>query len=116
MKSDLPKVLHEAAGAPLLAHVGAAARESGVPAEERTIRLAELKEADEGFLTATSAEVLPIGTVDGRPFPAGHPWNPDIRGSEENPRSPASSQAKLEYWTKHSFPFSRRSSVGSRDS
>lgn len=30
MKSDLPKVLHEAAGEPLLAHVGRAARESGV--------------------------------------------------------------------------------------
>jgi bifunctional UDP-N-acetylglucosamine pyrophosphorylase/glucosamine-1-phosphate N-acetyltransferase len=29
MKSDLPKVLHEAAGEPLLAHVGRAARESG---------------------------------------------------------------------------------------
>ncbi|MEZ5065598.1 MAG: NTP transferase domain-containing protein [bacterium] len=29
MKSDLPKVLHEAAGEPLLAHVGNAARESG---------------------------------------------------------------------------------------
>jgi len=30
MQSSLPKVLHEAAGAPLLAHVGTAARESGV--------------------------------------------------------------------------------------
>lgn len=30
MQSSLPKVLHEAAGAPLLAHVGSAARESGV--------------------------------------------------------------------------------------
>jgi bifunctional UDP-N-acetylglucosamine pyrophosphorylase/glucosamine-1-phosphate N-acetyltransferase len=30
MKSDLPKVLHEAAGEPLLAHVGRAARESGL--------------------------------------------------------------------------------------
>lgn len=30
MKSDLPKVLHPAAGEPLLAHVGRAARESGV--------------------------------------------------------------------------------------
>ncbi|GJM44775.1 MAG: hypothetical protein DHS20C21_16170 [Gemmatimonadota bacterium] len=30
MQSDLPKVLHEAAGEPLLGHVGRAARESGV--------------------------------------------------------------------------------------
>ena len=30
MKSDLPKVLHEAAGEPLLAHVGRAAHESGL--------------------------------------------------------------------------------------
>jgi len=34
MKSDLPKVLHEAAGEPLLAHVGRAARECGA---DRTI-------------------------------------------------------------------------------
>ena len=34
MNSDLPKVLHEVGGAPLLAHVGSAAREAGV---DRTV-------------------------------------------------------------------------------
>ncbi|MBN1826446.1 MAG: aminotransferase class IV [Candidatus Eisenbacteria bacterium] len=42
-------------------------REEGLPLEERTVRLAELFEADEAFLTATSAEILPIGAVNGRP-------------------------------------------------
>ncbi|MBM3320235.1 MAG: aminotransferase class IV [Candidatus Eisenbacteria bacterium] len=43
----------------------AVAREEGIPIEERTVRLGEIREADEAFLTATSAEVLPIGRVNG---------------------------------------------------
>lgn len=44
------------------------AREESVPTEERTVRRSELAGASEAFLTATSAEILPIGAVDGRPF------------------------------------------------
>jgi len=38
---------------------------SGIPVDERTVTLGELREADEAFLTATTLEVLPISTVDG---------------------------------------------------
>lgn len=42
------------------------AREGGVPIEERTVRLGELPSVEEAFLTATSAEILPVGAIDGR--------------------------------------------------
>ncbi len=46
----------------------AVARKEGIPIEERTVRLGEIRNADEAFLTATSAEVLPIGRVNGAPL------------------------------------------------
>jgi D-alanine transaminase len=42
------------------------AAELGVPTEERTFSLAELLSADEVFLTATTAEVLGVVSVDGQ--------------------------------------------------
>jgi branched-subunit amino acid aminotransferase/4-amino-4-deoxychorismate lyase len=44
------------------------AREAGVRVEERTVRLEELRRADEAFLTATSVEILPIARIDGEPL------------------------------------------------
>jgi D-alanine transaminase len=41
------------------------AREAGIPVEERSVRLEELRRADEAFLTATSVEILPIARIDG---------------------------------------------------
>lgn len=38
----------------------------GVPARETVIRLEELAEAEEAFLTSTTRQVQPIGAVDGR--------------------------------------------------
>ncbi|MFC6615444.1 aminotransferase class IV [Halopenitus salinus] len=41
------------------------AAEEGIPIEEGTCDPADVREADEAFLTNTTAEVRPIGTVDG---------------------------------------------------
>ena len=46
---------------------------AGIPVEERTVRPAELRTAREAFLTSTSAEVLPIATVDGARLPGDAP-------------------------------------------
>jgi branched-chain amino acid aminotransferase len=43
------------------------ARELGVPVEERFIELIELFDADELFLTHTSAEIVPISAIQGIP-------------------------------------------------
>lgn len=40
-------------------------RESGVPVEEREIRVEELRSADEIMVTSSSHEVWPVGTLDG---------------------------------------------------
>jgi D-alanine transaminase len=48
------------------------AEQTGVSVEERTLTRAELKVASELFLTGTTAEVLPISTMDGRPVRDGH--------------------------------------------
>lgn len=39
--------------------------------EERVIKVKELKEADEAFITATNKEVLPIVAIDGNPIGSG---------------------------------------------
>jgi D-alanine transaminase len=49
------------------------AREAGFSIEERDVRESELFEADEVFVLATTAEVLPITTIDGRPVGLGRP-------------------------------------------
>jgi len=46
------------------------AARAGVPTEERTVLLTELRGADEAFLTATSSEILPIHSIDGEPVAA----------------------------------------------
>jgi len=51
----------------------AVARQHGVPLEERRVPLAELRAADEVFLTGTTVEVLPVIQVDGQPIGAGKP-------------------------------------------
>jgi D-alanine transaminase len=40
------------------------AREHGIPAEERAFTLAEAKAAQEGFITSTSPNVLPVTRID----------------------------------------------------
>jgi D-alanine transaminase len=47
--------------------------EVGVPVEERPIPATDLAGADEVFLMSTTAEVLPVVAVDGRPVDAGVP-------------------------------------------
>lgn len=39
--------------------------------EERAVRIQELKESDEAFLTATNKEILPVVEIDGVPIGAG---------------------------------------------
>ena len=41
-----------------------------IGAEEEDLPLSALADADEAFLTSTTREVQPIGTVDGQPLPA----------------------------------------------
>jgi D-alanine transaminase len=45
----------------------------GIPTREEPIRLDQLREADELFLTGTTTEVMPITTVDGRRIGGGAP-------------------------------------------
>ncbi|MBK8980450.1 MAG: aminotransferase class IV [Planctomycetes bacterium] len=49
----------------------AAADRTGIPIEERPIRVAEFRAADEAFLTGTLRDLAPIVQVDGTPL--GHP-------------------------------------------
>jgi D-alanine transaminase len=51
----------------------ALARKHGLPLAERRVPLAELRAADEVFLTGTTVEILPVIEVDGRPVGAGQP-------------------------------------------
>ncbi len=46
------------------ATVLAIAKKGGIPVEERPVAEAELRDADECFLTATGKEVLPVVTID----------------------------------------------------
>jgi branched-chain amino acid aminotransferase len=55
------------------AHVLAAARELGVPVEERELVPSDVHGADEAFVTSSIREVLPVVAVDGRPVGAGLP-------------------------------------------
>jgi len=55
------------------AHILAAARELGVPIEERDLSTADLMGADEAFLTSSIRELLAIVQVDGRPVGGGVP-------------------------------------------
>jgi D-alanine transaminase len=50
-----------------------AARAAGIETTEEQITKAELYAADEIFLTSTTAEVVPVVTVDGKPIGAGKP-------------------------------------------
>jgi branched-chain amino acid aminotransferase len=47
--------------------------EIGIPVRERTLRLEEIRTADEIFITSTTREVLPVTTLDGRPVGPGAP-------------------------------------------
>jgi D-alanine transaminase len=51
----------------------ALARKHGLPLEERRVPLAELRAADEVFLTGTTVEILPVIQVDEQPVGAGKP-------------------------------------------
>ena len=48
-----------------------AAREAGIPVQERPVDDALLESADEAFLTSSIKEVLPIVTLDGAPLGGG---------------------------------------------
>jgi branched-subunit amino acid aminotransferase/4-amino-4-deoxychorismate lyase len=45
----------------------------GVPAREAACTLAELRAADELFVTNTTADVMPVVALDGRPVGDGRP-------------------------------------------
>ncbi len=49
------------------------AREEGIPMEERSVTLGELKAADELFLVGTTIEILPVTQLDGKPVADGKP-------------------------------------------
>lgn len=49
------------------------AAEAGIPTAERRVEPAEVREAEEVFLTNTTGEVWPVGAVDGRAFDAPGP-------------------------------------------
>jgi D-alanine transaminase len=49
------------------------AKEAGLHTTERPVKLTELMTADEVFLTATTAEVLPVIKIDDRPIGGGRP-------------------------------------------
>jgi D-alanine transaminase len=51
----------------------ALAGKHGIPLQERLVTLAELRAADEVFLTGTTIEVLPVTQVDEQPVGAGKP-------------------------------------------
>ena len=51
----------------------ALARKHGLPLQERRVPLAELRAADEVFLTGTTVEILPVIQVDEQPVGAGQP-------------------------------------------
>ena len=49
------------------------AREELIPAEEGLFTVAELRQAEECFLSNTTMEVMPVTTLDGRPISTGKP-------------------------------------------
>lgn len=60
-----------------------AARAAGVVTVEEQITRAELYAADEMFLTSTTAEVVPVVTVDGKRIGAGKTWPVSTRVFEQ---------------------------------
>ncbi|HET9315862.1 MAG TPA: aminotransferase class IV [Vicinamibacteria bacterium] len=55
------------------------ARALGVTVRETTVRVAELLEADEAFITSSLKELAPIRTIDGRPVGQGRPGPVTLR-------------------------------------
>jgi branched-chain amino acid aminotransferase len=51
----------------------------GIPAEEVTLQVEDLRGADEAFLTSTLKEAAPIRTIDGRPVGSGRPGPVTLR-------------------------------------
>lgn len=49
------------------------AQAAGLPVEMRALPVAELRAADEAFLTSSGGGVLPVTRIDGRPVGAGQP-------------------------------------------
>jgi D-alanine transaminase len=49
------------------------ARKEGLPVQERSVRLDELRAAQEIMLTGTTVEVLPVVRLDGKPVGTGRP-------------------------------------------
>jgi branched-chain amino acid aminotransferase len=47
--------------------------ELGIPAQEQVLSAEDLRGADEGFVTSSTREVVPIRRVDGRPIGEGRP-------------------------------------------
>jgi branched-chain amino acid aminotransferase len=48
-------------------------RQIGVPAGEETLRVTDLFDADEVFITSTTKEATPVRSIDGRPVGSGQP-------------------------------------------
>ena len=58
------------------------AQRKGITVEEKKVKLSELKEADECFLTNTLMEVMPVSEIDGRKVGQGRPGPLTLRFME----------------------------------
>ena len=61
------------------------ARELGLPVQVRTVSVAELRAADEAFLTSSAGGIMPVRSVDGTAF-------------ADNKPGPVSTQLHNQYW------------------
>lgn len=59
------------------------ARVLGIPVREATVRIPELRSADEAFITSSLKELVPISTLDGEPIGAGRPGPLTLRLLED---------------------------------
>lgn len=67
------------------------AREAGYPVEERSVSAAQLRQADEVFVTSTAGGIMPVTRIDGRPVGAGMP-------------GPITLDLARRYWDAHKDP------------
>lgn len=76
------------------------AREEGIPVDEGTFSLADVREADEVFVTNTTGEVWPVATVDGEPVgtdPTGSVESDVGSKSEADAESDVGSESESDY-------------------
>jgi branched-chain amino acid aminotransferase len=70
------------------------ARAAGLAVEQRALAVAELRAADEVFLTSTGGGVIPVGSIEGVP----------VGGRAAGEFGPVSSRLQAAYWALHEDP------------